>query len=43
MTIYTRTSILDNTLENQMEHARCRDSVVEAVLYLLKKNRLVLV
>ena len=32
-----------NTLENQMEHARCRDSVVEAVLYLLKKNRLVLV
>ena len=43
MTIYTGTSILDNTLENQMEHARCRDSVVEAVLYLLKKNRLVLV
>jgi hypothetical protein len=26
-----------------MEHTRCRDSVVEAVLYLLKKNRLVLV
>ena len=43
MTIYTRTSILDNTLENQMEHARCRDIVVESLIGLLKRKRLVLI
>lgn len=41
-TIYTKETILDNTLENQMEHAAARDRAVKAVLTLLKKKRIVL-
>jgi hypothetical protein len=41
--IYTRDNIQDNILENQMEKARCRDSVVESLLALLKRKRLVLI
>ena len=38
-TIYTQENIQDNVLEAQMEHAFCRDRVVNAVLGLLKKRR----
>lgn len=41
--IYTRNNIRDNLLEYQMERAVCRDQVVETLLYLLKKKRLVLI
>lgn len=41
--IYTRNNIRDNLLEHQMERAVCRDQVVETLLYLLKKKRLVLI
>lgn len=41
-TIYTRENILDNILESQMEHAVSRDEIVNAVLRLLKKKRIVL-
>ena len=41
--IYTRNNIRDNLLEHQMESAVCRDQVVETLLYLLKKKRLVLI
>lgn len=40
--IYTRENILDNILELQMENAVSRDAVVNAVLRLLKKKRIVL-
>lgn len=40
--IYTRDTIFDNILENQMEHAASRDQVVKLVLKLLKKKRIVL-
>ena len=36
-------AIRENILENQMEKARCRDFVVESLLTLLKRKRLVLV
>lgn len=41
-TIYTRETIMDNILELQMENAASRDAVVNAVLRLLKKKRIVL-
>lgn len=41
-TIYTRETIMDNILEAQMEDATSRDAVVNAVLRLLKKKRIVL-
>lgn len=41
--IYTENNIRENILENQMEKARCRDFVVESLLTLLKRKRLVLV
>ena len=41
--IYTKRGIQDNILENQMEHARCRDIVVESLIGLLKRKRLVLI
>lgn len=41
-TIYTSENILDNILESQMEYATSRDAVVNAVLRLLKKKRIVL-
>lgn len=40
--IYTKDTIFNNILENQMERAEVRDSVVKAVLGLLRKKRLVL-
>ena len=41
-TIYTRETISDNILENQMEYAALREQTVKAVLILLKKKRIVL-
>ncbi len=40
--IYTKDTIHDNILENQMEHATSRDQVVKLVLKLLKKKLIVL-
>lgn len=40
--IYTKDTIFDNLLENQMEYAASRDEVVNVVLKLLKKKRIVL-
>lgn len=40
--IYTRDTIFDNILENQMEHAAMREQTVTAVLCLLHKKRIVL-
>lgn len=40
--IYTQNTICDNILENQMEHAACRDEIVKLVLKLLKKKCIVL-
>ena len=40
--IYTQTTIQDNILESQMEHAECRDEVVRCVLSSLKKKRILL-
>jgi hypothetical protein len=40
--IYTKDTIFDNILENQMERAVCRDQIVKVVLKLLKKKRIVL-
>ena len=40
--IYTKDTIFDNILENQMERAEKRDQVVKLVLSLLKKKRIVL-
>lgn len=41
--IYTSNSIRENTLELQMECAKCRDAVVKNLLYLLRRKRMVLV
>lgn len=41
-TIYTSENIFDNILESQMENAVSRDAVVNAILRLLKKKRIVL-
>lgn len=40
--IYTRDTIFDNILENQMERAAMREKTVNAVLSLLRKKRIVL-
>ena len=40
--IYTKDTIFDNTLENLMEHAKCRDQIVKIVLKLLRRRRIVL-
>ncbi len=40
--IYTRDTIFDNILENQMERATMRDKTVRTVLSLLRKKRIVL-
>lgn len=40
--IYTKDTIFDNILENQMERAAARDQTVRAVLNLLRKKRIVL-
>lgn len=41
-TIYTQDTIADNILENQMETAACRDEVVQVLLQLLKKKRILI-
>ena len=40
--IYTQETIFDNILETQMEHAAARDKVVDALLRLLEKRRILL-
>ena len=40
-TIYTRNNIFDNILETQMEKAHCRDKIVNVLLKLLYKRRIV--
>lgn len=40
--IYTQSTIPDRCLENEMEHAACRDDVVARVLALLRKKRILL-
>ena len=40
--IYTKDTIFDNILENQMERAAMREQTVVAVLSLLRKKRIVL-
>lgn len=40
--IYTRDTVYNNILENQMERAKARDDTVKAVLALLRKKRIVL-
>ena len=40
--IYTKDTIFNNILENQMERAEARDRTVRAVLELLRKKRIVL-
>ena len=40
--IYTRDTVYNNILENQMERADAKDHVVKAVLELLRKKRIVL-
>lgn len=42
-TIYTKGNIQDNLLEHQMEKAECRDEVVEALMQLLKKKKVLIV
>ena len=41
-TIYTKDTIFDNILENQMEQAKCRNDVVSSLLLLLSKKRIVM-
>ena len=40
--IYTKDTVFNNILENQMERAETRDKVVNAILGLLRKKRIVL-
>ena len=40
--IYTRDTVYNNILENQMERAEARDRTVKAVMELLRKKRIVL-
>lgn len=42
-TIYTNETIQDNLLEHQMEQAEHRDEVVEALVQLLKKKKMLIV
>lgn len=42
-TIYTKDNIQNNLLEHQMEKAECRDEVVEALMQLLKKKKILVV
>lgn len=41
--IYTKETIQDNLLERQMEQAECRDEVVEVLMQLLKKKKILIV
>ena len=40
--IYTKDTVFNNILENQMERAQARGKVVNAILSLLRKKRIVL-
>lgn len=40
--IYTADSISDNILENRMSAAKCRDSVIQGILSLLKKKKILI-
>ena len=40
--IYTKDTVFNNILENQMERAEARGKVVNAILSLLRKKRIVL-
>ena len=40
--IYTRDTVYNNILENQMERAEARDRTVKAIMQLLRKKRIVL-
>ena len=40
--IYTADTIRDNILENKMASAECRDSVLQSMLSLLKKKKIVI-
>ena len=40
--IYTTNTISDNILENQMKYAKCRDRVINMLINLLKKKRIVI-
>lgn len=42
-TIYTKDNIQDNLLEHQMEQVDCCDEVVEALMQLLKKKKVLIV
>ena len=42
-TIYTDETVQDNLLEHQMEQAEHRDEVVEALVQLLKKKKILIV
>lgn len=42
-TIYTKDNIQNNLLEHQMERAACRDEVVEVLMQLLKKKKILIV
>lgn len=42
-TIYTKETVRDNLLEHQMERAEHRDEVVEALMRLLKKKKILIV
>lgn len=41
-TIYTVDTVADNLLETQMEQAECRDRVVQSLLCLLKKRKILM-
>lgn len=41
-TIYTADTVADNILETQMEKAQCRDRVVQSLLSLLKKRKILM-
>lgn len=42
-TIYTNDNIQDNLLEHQMEKTECRDEVIEVLMQLLKKKKVLIV
>lgn len=42
-TIYTKDNIQDNLLEHQVEKAECRDEVIEVLMQLLKKKKVLIV
>lgn len=41
-TIYTKSNIFDNILENQMENAVCRNEITDILMELLRKRKIVM-